>query len=551
MDELDLEHEGEVHRRVARGLRRVDGVTVAKVDGELTTPHVHVSAFLAGPTLADGPPADPGAAARMLIKVFAGAPAAIGTVLANPRPNDIVFLDDGTIGLIGPGAARAVDPFRHGEIVAAAVALADGDRKAFVAAVSKIDLLPDKHAGEAYDLIEELLGDLLMNGPALLDDAALAAAGEAALERIDELVALGSKGTPDPADVWPARLLGQLSSTLAKLGATEDWLALTAQALRDGWAMIALVAGATRGAGRGIAVALGEIGATVYCSGRTTRERRSEYDRPETIEETAELVTAAGGTGIAVPTDHLDHGAGRGARRADRRRAGPARRPRQRHLGRRAAVRVEGAGVGARPRQRPAHAAAGDRHAPDHDPLRAAAAHPQPRRPGRRDDGRHARVQRRELPPDDVLRPRQERGHPDGVRAVEGAGAARLHRRRPDAGLAAQRDDARELPASPRTTGARRRRSSRTSRRSPSRRGTSAARSRRSRPTPTWRAATAARSPPASWRRSTASPTSTARSRTAGATWSRSRIPACRRTRPATAERAYMGRCSVMHRGDA
>ncbi|MFE7795673.1 SDR family oxidoreductase [Streptomyces sp. NPDC057460] len=68
---------------------------------------------------------------------------------------------------------------------------------------------------------------------------------------------------------------------------------------------IALVAGATRGAGRAIAVQLGAAGARVYVTGRTTRERRSEYDRPETIEETAELVTAAGGTGIAVPTDHL------------------------------------------------------------------------------------------------------------------------------------------------------------------------------------------------------------------------------------------------------
>jgi NAD(P)-dependent dehydrogenase (short-subunit alcohol dehydrogenase family) len=71
---------------------------------------------------------------------------------------------------------------------------------------------------------------------------------------------------------------------------------------------VALVAGATRGAGRGTAVALGEAGATVYCTGRTTRERRSEYDRPETIEETAELVDAAGGTGIAVAVDHLEPG---------------------------------------------------------------------------------------------------------------------------------------------------------------------------------------------------------------------------------------------------
>ncbi|MFF5370048.1 SDR family oxidoreductase [Streptomyces sp. NPDC013187] len=69
---------------------------------------------------------------------------------------------------------------------------------------------------------------------------------------------------------------------------------------------VALVAGATRGAGRGIAVELGAAGATVYVTGRTTRERRSEYDRPETIEDTADLVTAAGGKGIAVPTDHLD-----------------------------------------------------------------------------------------------------------------------------------------------------------------------------------------------------------------------------------------------------
>jgi NAD(P)-dependent dehydrogenase (short-subunit alcohol dehydrogenase family) len=69
---------------------------------------------------------------------------------------------------------------------------------------------------------------------------------------------------------------------------------------------VALVAGATRGAGRGIAVELGAAGATVYLTGRTTRTQRSEYNRPETIEETAELVQQAGGRGIAVQVDHLD-----------------------------------------------------------------------------------------------------------------------------------------------------------------------------------------------------------------------------------------------------
>jgi NAD(P)-dependent dehydrogenase (short-subunit alcohol dehydrogenase family) len=84
---------------------------------------------------------------------------------------------------------------------------------------------------------------------------------------------------------------------------------------------VALVAGATRGAGRGIAIALGEAGATVYCSGRSTRQRRLARTksraatkrmpnfyagRPETIEETAEMVTARGGHGIAAVTDHLE-----------------------------------------------------------------------------------------------------------------------------------------------------------------------------------------------------------------------------------------------------
>jgi NAD(P)-dependent dehydrogenase (short-subunit alcohol dehydrogenase family) len=69
---------------------------------------------------------------------------------------------------------------------------------------------------------------------------------------------------------------------------------------------VALVAGATRGAGRGIAVELGAAGATVYVTGRTTRTQRSEYDRPETIEETAEMLQQAGGRGIAVQVDHLD-----------------------------------------------------------------------------------------------------------------------------------------------------------------------------------------------------------------------------------------------------
>lgn len=75
---------------------------------------------------------------------------------------------------------------------------------------------------------------------------------------------------------------------------------------RDLGGAVALVAGATRGAGRGIAVELGARGATVYCTGRTTRETQSPMRRPESIDETAELVDAAGGRGIAVRVDHTE-----------------------------------------------------------------------------------------------------------------------------------------------------------------------------------------------------------------------------------------------------
>ena len=73
---------------------------------------------------------------------------------------------------------------------------------------------------------------------------------------------------------------------------------------------VAVVAGATRGAGRGIAAALGEAGATVVCTGRSAMSgnENSDYDRPETIEETAALVDELGGEGVAIQVDHLDAG---------------------------------------------------------------------------------------------------------------------------------------------------------------------------------------------------------------------------------------------------
>ena len=69
---------------------------------------------------------------------------------------------------------------------------------------------------------------------------------------------------------------------------------------------VALVAGATRGAGRGIARALADAGATVYCTGRSVKGKPSPYGRPETIEETAAMIKAAGGTAFALRVDHTN-----------------------------------------------------------------------------------------------------------------------------------------------------------------------------------------------------------------------------------------------------
>ena len=236
LDELDLEHEGDVHRRVARGLRRVDGVEVTRVNGELTTHGVHVSSLLEGPTLADAAPDDPGEVARALVRVFLGAPQTLGLVLANPRANDVVLIDGGGIGLIGPGAARAVPRERIGFWIATLEAVQARDQAAFASALANEGLLPDDAARAAYAEVEHALGPLLLTGgPTVLDDAALAAAGDRGLDRLDAIVALVGRATPDPADLWPLRMLAQLAALLGTLGAEEDWLELALGALRDGW----------------------------------------------------------------------------------------------------------------------------------------------------------------------------------------------------------------------------------------------------------------------------------------------------------------------------
>lgn len=237
LDELDFEHEAQVHRRAARGLRSVDGVSAAAVHTSWCAADVLVTEFVEGTTLADRGAldgADRAAIGRALVKVYAGAPRAIGAVLANPRASDVKVAPGGGIVLTGIGAAREVDPARIEPGLAAATALREDDPDAFATAAVALGVLDDATALEAHRIARELAGDLI-SGPATLSNAVLAERAERALDRIGDLMSVGVRATPAAADLWPLRCLAQVVPVLARLEVEEDWAALALDAAGSGW----------------------------------------------------------------------------------------------------------------------------------------------------------------------------------------------------------------------------------------------------------------------------------------------------------------------------
>ncbi len=233
LDELDLEHEASVQRGAARALRRNGLARVAAPRTTLAAGGVLVTDRVDGPTLADAAPDDPGAVARALLRVFVGAPRELGMVFADPRADEVV-VDDGTVVLRRMGSARPVESARIDAARDALAALRDDDAGAFATALASLGVLREEDARTAHGLARELLGDLL-SGPALLDVATVGALADRAAARAGELLALAQRATPDAADLWPARMVGQLVALLAPLGATEDWGALALEALDRGW----------------------------------------------------------------------------------------------------------------------------------------------------------------------------------------------------------------------------------------------------------------------------------------------------------------------------
>jgi predicted unusual protein kinase regulating ubiquinone biosynthesis (AarF/ABC1/UbiB family) len=236
LDELDLEHEAGTQRAAARALRRHASIRVPSPVTELCHENVLVTAFVAGPTLADGIPADAdtGAIARALLRAVIGLPRTAGLIHADPEPGNVILDGDGSVTLVDFGAGRRIQTARLDRALDALQAMRDDDEGAFATAVMALGILPYAESCATALRILRAVGGELLTGTARLDADALLALGERVRGHEREGFGLALRATIDPQDVWAARGLGTLVATLGRLGAEEDWVALTLAAGREG-----------------------------------------------------------------------------------------------------------------------------------------------------------------------------------------------------------------------------------------------------------------------------------------------------------------------------
>lgn len=232
MEELDLEHESTTQRRFHRALRDHPEFVVPAPHTRLAHDNVLVSDWADGVPIDRAPDRD--AAAAKLVRFVIGA-ARFGVMHADPDPRDVLVLGDGRIAILDFGAVRAVEPERVENAMAALEAFAAGDGEAFGAATERLGALPAEHGPEALELARHALGDLAGAGPARLDTPAVVQARDRLFRRSDSIVRLMLAGSSPPQDLWPTRAVAQLFGTIARAGATGDWLELSRQALREGW----------------------------------------------------------------------------------------------------------------------------------------------------------------------------------------------------------------------------------------------------------------------------------------------------------------------------
>jgi predicted unusual protein kinase regulating ubiquinone biosynthesis (AarF/ABC1/UbiB family) len=236
LDELDLEHEAGTQRTAARALRRHATIRIPSPVTDLCHDRVMVAAFVDGPTLADGVPLgeDTGAIARAVLRAAIGLPRTAGLVHADLEPGNVILTGDGGIALVDFGASRRVDAARMDTALDALQALRDADESAFATAVMALGVLPDAEScATALRILREIGGPLL-TGSARLDADALLALAERIRGHEREGFKLALKAKVEPQDLWAVRMLATLVATLGRLGADEDWVALTLAAGREG-----------------------------------------------------------------------------------------------------------------------------------------------------------------------------------------------------------------------------------------------------------------------------------------------------------------------------
>ena len=227
MDELDLEHEGEQQQRVRRALRRLDGVVVPEVFIDECAPGPAGHRAARGRGGAGGSRACRRVADR---RAPASRGATAGSCSPTPRPSHLIFLADGDLGLLGTGLARPHDRDRLAPFVTAFAALTEKDPAAFVvggrgARAARRRGRADRARAAARD--PRPVRRRARPGSTLRHCATSRSVPPSASATCS---ALAAGVTPDPRDIHAARMLGQLSATLARFGVTADWPALAARA---------------------------------------------------------------------------------------------------------------------------------------------------------------------------------------------------------------------------------------------------------------------------------------------------------------------------------
>jgi predicted unusual protein kinase regulating ubiquinone biosynthesis (AarF/ABC1/UbiB family) len=232
LEELDLEHEAEVQRRFHRALRGSDAFVVPAPVMRLAHEGVMVSEWVDGVPLAQAEDRD--AVCALLVAFVLGA-GRFGVVHADPNPDDVLVTAGGRLAILDFGATRSVPAGRADRLARAVDAFAARDGPALAAALDDLGWLPAAAAPAALDLARHVVAGLAGAGPAQLDSTAVIGARDRLAERSADVARLLAAGNLPAEDLWPARAGGQLFATIARVGATGDWLDLVRDAAHRGW----------------------------------------------------------------------------------------------------------------------------------------------------------------------------------------------------------------------------------------------------------------------------------------------------------------------------